>query len=152
MDFINRLIYNLTQVHPIHTMVVHFPIALTGAALLFILLALWLRRDSLEQVAFANISLAAVSTILAAITGIMDNADIYQGAAPNASLKIVLASILLVVTTATALIRWRNPDLFYSPSTQRVLYISAYVVSFVLASTLGFLGGVILYGFEAPFP
>jgi uncharacterized membrane protein len=46
---------------------VHFPIALTGAALFFILLALWKHNKILEQVAFANISLAAVSTIVAAV-------------------------------------------------------------------------------------
>ena len=39
MDLINKIIYNLTQVHPLHTFFVHFPIALISAALFFILLA-----------------------------------------------------------------------------------------------------------------
>jgi uncharacterized membrane protein len=147
MDFINRIIYNLTQVHPFHTMVVHFPIALTAAALFFILLALWRRSDLLEQVAFANISLAAVSTLVAGITGFVDNINNYGGAAPNATLKIILASTLLVVTTVTALVRWRNPGLFHTPPMQKAVYLSAYVVSFGLTGVLGFLGGVILYGF-----
>ncbi len=146
MDFINRIIYDLTQVHPLHTLIVHFPIALTGAALFFILLALWRRSDTLEQVAFANISLAAVSTVVAGITGILDNNRLYEGAAPNANVKIILASILFVVTTITALARWRNPALFHTMP-QKVFYVSAYVVSFMLVSVLGFLGGVILYGF-----
>lgn len=146
MDLIEKIIHALTEVHPLHTMVVHFPIALTGAALFFILLALWRRSDALEQVAFANISLAAVSTVVAAITGIMDNAAIYEGAAPNSGLKIILATILFVVTTTTALVRWKKPEIFHTPI-QKFIYIGAYVISFALTAVLGFLGGVILYGF-----
>ncbi len=147
MDFINRIIYDLTQVHPLHTMIVHFPIALSGAALFFILLALWRRSAALEQVAFANISLAAVSTVVAGFTGIMDNINLYEGDAPNSSVKIVLASILFVVTTVTALARWRDTELFNASSLKKIVYVCAYFVSFGLASVLGFLGGVILYGF-----
>jgi uncharacterized membrane protein len=145
MDFINRLIHALTEVHPLHTLIVHFPIALTAAAFFFVLLALWLRKDSLEQVAFANISLAAVSTVVAAITGMRDNLAFYDGSAPNASVKMLLATILFFVATATALARWRNPNLFHTSF--KWLYVTAYFVSFALAAVLGFLGGVILYGF-----
>lgn len=147
MDLINRIIYNLTQVHPFHTLVVHFPIALTGAALFFILLALWRRSDALEQVAFANIALAAVSTVAAGVSGFLDNLNNYSGDAPNATAKIILAIILLLVTAATALARWRNPELFHASLGPRLVYISGYLVSFGLVSVLGFLGGVILYGF-----
>ena len=45
MDLINRIIHALIEVHPIHPMVVHFPIALTGAGLFFILLALWKNKE-----------------------------------------------------------------------------------------------------------
>jgi uncharacterized membrane protein len=144
MDFFNRVITALTETHPIHPMIVHFPIALTGAALFFILLALWRNKDFFEQVAFANIALATVSTLVAGITGMYDNQINYLGDAPNAGLKIVLAITLLLVTTITAVARWKRPDLF---DTSRALYVAAYFVSFTLAFILGFLGGVILYGF-----
>jgi uncharacterized membrane protein len=143
--FINRIIYDITQVHPLHTMIVHFPIGLTGAALFFVLLAIWRRSDLLEQVAFANISLAAVSTVVAAITGMRDNINIYNGVAPNASVKIMLATTLFVITVVMAVVRWRKPDLFHS--SLRALYVAGYFISFALSATLGFLGGVILYGF-----
>lgn len=147
MDFINRIIHALTEVHPFHTLLVHFPIALTGSAFFFILLALWLRNNEIEKVAFANIALASFSTVAAGFSGYMDNLNNYSGDAPNAGLKIVLASILFVVSAATALARWRNPELFHAPLAQKALYISGYVVSFALVTVLGFLGGVILYGF-----
>lgn len=145
MDLIQRVIYNLTEVHPLHTMVVHFPIALTGAALFFILLALVRRSALLEQVAFANIALASISTLAAGFTGMMDNLSIYEGQAPNASWKVTLAMTLFIITALTAILRGRKPDLFNSRA--RGLYVAAYFISFLLASVLGFLGGVILYGF-----
>ncbi len=145
MELINRIIYNLLEVHPLHTLVVHFPIALTGAAALFILLALWRRSPMLEQAAFANMALASLSTIAAGLTGMRDNFDIYDGAAPNAGAKIILAATLFIITGLVTFARWRKPDLFHSAG--KVLYMAGYFISFALAATLGFLGGVILYGF-----
>jgi uncharacterized membrane protein len=146
MDLIQKIIHALTQVHPPHIMVVHFPIALTGAALFFLILAIWRKSEILEKIAFANISLAAVSTIVAALVGIRDNIHFYNGLAPNHLTKIILASTLFVVTTVTALARWKNPTLFHIRFA-RIFYDLAYFVSFAIAITLGFLGGVIVYGF-----
>lgn len=144
MDLINSIIHAITEVHPIHPMVVHFPIALTGAALFFILLALWKNKEFFEQAAFANIALATVSTVVAGITGMYDNQINYIGDAPNAGLKMILAIALFVITTVTTIARLKKNDLF---ETSKALYITAYFVSFVLALVLAFLGGVILYGF-----
>lgn len=145
MDLIQTIIHAVTKVHPPHLLVVHFPIALTGAALFFILLALWRKNDILEKIAFADISLAAVSTVVAAILGIRDNIVFFDGHATNYGAKIILATILFIVTTSTAIIRWKNPNLFNARNS-RVWYVLAYFVSFGLASVLGFLGGVIIYG------
>ncbi len=145
MDFINRLITAITQTHPTHPMVVHFPIALTGAAFLFILLAWWKNNSTLEQAAFANIVLAAISTIVAGITGVMDNVKNYEGEAPNAATKIILATLLFLLTTGISIVRYRNPEIFTKGN--RLLYTAGYGLSFFIAFVLAFLGGVILYGF-----
>ena len=145
METITRIIHALTQVHPLHPMLVHFPIALSGAGAFFILLALLTRKKEFELIAFANISLAAVGTLAAGLTGMRDNFINYDGDAPSASAKFVLAIILLVITTVTAVARWRNPNLFNQPKT-KLIYITAYFVSFAIAIVLAFLGAVILYG------
>ena len=145
MEFINRFINAVTELHPIHPMVVHFPIALSGAAFLFILIALWKKNDLFEKMAFGNIVLTVFGTIAAGATGMYDNQVNYLGDATNASLKILLAIILLIVSGATALVRWRKPEVLHSSG--RLLYIGGYLVSFSLALVLAFLGGVILYGF-----
>jgi len=144
MAFIQRVIHALTT-QPPHPLFVHFPIALTGAALLFILLALWKKREILEQIAFANISLAALSTIVTPIVGFRDNIMFYNGGAPNHNAKIILAGLLFLITSSTAIIRWRKPRLFQSHG--KAIYIASYFVSFALAAVLGFLGAVIVYGF-----
>ena len=145
MDFIDRLIHAITQVHPTHPMFVHFPIALTGAAFLFILLAFWRKSQSLEQAAFANMVLAAISTVVAGFTGAMDNMKNYDGAAPNAMIKITLALVLFILTTSLSVVRYRNPEIFQKGN--KFLYMASYGLSFGIALTLAFLGGVILYGF-----
>lgn len=145
MELLNRIIHALTELHPTHPMFVHFPIALTGAAFLFILLAHWRNNASLEQAAFANIALAALSTIVAGISGVMDNINNYVGEAPNAPAKIALAIVLFILTTGISIVRWRNPDAFQNSSP--LLYIGVYGISFGIALVLAFLGGIILYGF-----
>jgi len=145
MDFFNRLFIAITQVHPTHPMIVHFPIALTGAAFLFILIAYWKKNASLEQAAFANVVLAAISTIAAGITGYIDNIKNYVGDAPNAGAKIVLAIVLFHLTTGISIARFRNPGIFQKGN--GLLYAGSYGLSFAIAIVLAFLGGVILYGF-----
>ncbi len=145
MDFIQRVIHALTVLHPTHPMFVHFPIALTGAAFLFILLAYWRKSVSLEQTAFANIVLASISTVVAGATGYMDNIKNYSGAAPNAMVKITLATLLFILTAGISIVRYRNPEIFWKGN--RFLYIASYGVSFAITLVLAFLGGIILYGF-----
>lgn len=144
MELINRIIHAITELHPLHAMFVHFPIALTGAAFLFILIALWRKNRALEQAAGFNMVLAAISTFFAGATGVYDNNLNYDGLAPNAPLKLALGLILSVITVGLVILRWRKPDLF-----SRYLPIIAllYGLSFGIALVLGFLGGVILYGF-----
>ena len=111
MALIQKIIHAALVVQPPHPIFVHFPIALISAALFFLLIAIWRQNDIFEKVAFADISLAAVSIIVAAIFGIRDNAVIFKGLAPNHIAKISIACILFVLTGAIAILRWR-----YSPT------------------------------------
>jgi uncharacterized membrane protein len=141
MGFINTLLH-----HPLHPMFVHFPIGLTGGAFFFILCALiWPRIKILEQIAFANIALAVPATVVAGILGIYDNIHNYSGRAANHQYKIILAILLFLVVTATSLLRWRKPGLFENKAT-KWWYSGAYLVSFAIATVLGFLGGIIVFG------
>ena len=144
LAFIQRVFHDLVTINP-HTLFVHFPIALCGSALFFILLALWRKSDTLELIAFANIALASISTLVTGIMGIRDNLVNYGGQAANHWAKIALASTLLVLTTIITVARWRNKNLFHSSA--RWFYVLGYFVCFGITAVLGFLGSVILYGF-----
>jgi len=146
MDFINQLLTTLFETHPWHVPTVHFPIALTGVALLFLGVALWRRNEMLERAAFYNMTLAAISTVVAGLTGYRDYVVRFEGDAPYATIKIFLAITLVVLTAGIVVSRWRQPELLWKPTTM-ILYLLAFAASFVVASVLGFLGGVILYGF-----
>lgn len=145
-DFISRLVVALTETHPIHSLVVHFPIALTSVGLLFILLALWQRNEFMERAAFYCITLASISTIAASLTGYRDYVVRFEGDAPYANLKIFLGISLFILTAVVAISRWRQPEILWKPTTI-VLYLLGFAGSFALAAVLGFLGGAILYGF-----
>ena len=146
MDWISRLLTALFELHPLHSMTVHFPIALTATALFFVLLALWRRSSILEQIAFANLVLVIPGALAAGLTGMRDNLIRFDGAAPNAGVKIFLALSLIVLAGVTIYSRWRQRDILWQPN-RVLLYLAGYAGSFALAASLGFLGGVILYGF-----
>ncbi len=146
MEFITRFVNAIVDIHPLHSMTVHFPIALTGTAFLFLVLALWRRNEALEQAAFYLIALSGISTIIAGLTGYRDNIVRFEGEAPLVNAKVFLALTLFVLTLGITVSRWRDREILWRPSTM-VMYLLAFTGSFLLAATLGFLGGVILYGF-----
>ena len=82
---------------------------------------------------------------MAGATGIRDDLVRFDGTAPFAPVKIFLGITLFLLTTTLALTRWRKREVLWNPMTT-VLYLAGFAGSFLLAITLGFIGGVILYG------
>ena len=143
---IERVVNALLYLHPLHALIVHFPIALASVGLLAVVLALWRRSEVFEQFAFFNVVLTAASTAAAGLTGFRDHLVRFDGETPYVNVKIFLGVSLLVLSLVMAVARWRNPDLLWNAST-RILYTAGFFASFALAAVLGFVGGAILYGF-----
>ena len=59
------------------------------------------------MIAFADPCLAAVSILVAGAFGIRDNAVLFNWMAPNHIAKIVNASLMFIITSATVLLRWK---------------------------------------------
>ena len=146
MEFIARVIQAVTVEHPLHTMAVHFPIALTTVALLFVVLALLFSNQSLERAAFYNLAVVVPGTLLAGWSGMQINLAQHAGIATNSNVKFFLAFTLLILALVMFIARAMSHRLLWRPHTM-VLYLFGYFLCFALAGTLGFLGGVIVYGF-----
>ncbi len=131
--------------HPMHPRLVHFPVALSYLGVLVVILAWWRRDTFFDRVAFYTMGLLALSTVVAGLTGIIDNQTLYAGNAPNTSLKLTLALGLLLIATGTALWRWFQPKLLNSPALA-VLYVLAFALCAGLTTLLGALGGIIVWG------
>jgi uncharacterized membrane protein len=131
--------------HPYHPRVIHFPIALSYLGVIVVLLAWW-RRDSFwDRVAYYTIILVAVTSVLAGLTGMLENQSLYAGNAPNSTMKIALAVLLLLISAGAAIWRWRQPDILNN-SPGKYLYVLAFFICAGLTTLLGSLGGIIVWG------
>lgn len=140
-----RLLETIFVTHPLHGMLVHFPVALSVAALLFVVLALKERSEAFERAAYYCLVLTAISSVLASFSGYRDVLVRFDGEAPLVPEKAFLGVSLILLTGTLAFVRARRDDLLWNPRTV-VLYVSGVVGAVALTSTLGLLGGVILYG------
>ena len=126
--------------HPLHPLFVHLPIGLTVGALLFLIAAAVTRRSPLCQTARHCLILAALTTPLAAVGGVMDWRHFYAGAWMwPFVVKMVLALLLVGALVAAAVRSCRHKDM---PG--KLLPI--YLVCVVLIAGLGFIGGELVYG------
>ena len=57
--------------HAQHVVLVHFPIALFMTAVAFDLFAYWMKRPSLEDAAYRNLLVAAISTVPVLVSGVL---------------------------------------------------------------------------------
>jgi uncharacterized membrane protein len=131
--------------HPNHPRMIHFPIVLSYLGVLVVFLA-WLRRDAFfERAAFYTMFLLALSTPPVGLVGILENQTRYAGNAPNAMLKIILASLLLLVSAVATFWCWRRPDIL-NRSPGKYVFALAFVICAGLTTLLGALGGIIVWG------
>ena len=146
MQFLERVVNAMVNLHPWHSLMVHFPTAFATVGVLCILFALWRRNELFDKFAFFCMAVTAAGTALSGLAGLRDNAVHFDGGAPYLNLKIYLGVSLLLLSAASTVARSRRPDLLRNPSA-RILYVAAYVGAFLLATVLGFVGGSIVYGF-----
>ena len=146
MEFLERVVNAVVNLHPWHSLMVHFPTAFATVGVLCILFALWRKSELFEKIAFFCMAVTAIGTALSGLAGLRDNLVHFDGGAPYLNVKIYLAVSLLLLSTVAVIGRWRMPKLLWNPST-RILYLSAFAGTFLLATVLGFVGGSIVYGF-----
>ena len=134
--------------HAQHPVIVHFPIALFIASVVFDILAIWRRQPILATVSYFNLIGAAITIPLAIASGL----GAWQWQLEGATLKGNLQLHLICALTSAALIvglclkRLRVQAKSRSPSAS---YFVVVALAFVMITITGHLGGIVS-GVETP--
>ena len=132
--------------HAQHPVLVHFPIALFIISLFFDALALWKRDHTLAATGYLNLTVAAVTSLLALITGLLAWNFAYGGislAALQGNNTLLQHLILSIVTTILIWVLWamRFSKRREGFQTVRTPYMVLAVIAFIIISITGHLGG-----------
>lgn len=82
------VLFEGVTMHPIHPMIVHFPIALLSAAVLFDLLALRWRSEEFRIVGFYTLLLGLAGALVSVISGHMAEEAVEHSGVPEQVLEI----------------------------------------------------------------
>jgi uncharacterized membrane protein len=134
--------------HAQHPVIIHFPIALFIASVVFEIMAAWRKQPVLATVAYYNLLGAALTVPLAIATGL----GAWRWQLEGARLKGNLELHLICAITSAALIlvlcwmRWRLRAKGDSP---RTFYFAVMALGLMMITLTGHLGGIVS-GVERP--
>lgn len=135
--------------HPIHPMVVHFPIALLITSVVFDFLATRWRHKSFQDTGFYTLIAGLLGAAVAVLTGAMAEEVVEDKGIPESILEIHealgYASLLffLGLLALRLLMRWKL--IKEIPA----LYLAMGVAGIVILSAAGYFGGSLVFDFGA---
>lgn len=135
--------------HPIHPMIVHFPIALLITSVVFDLLATRWRPGSFREVSFYTLIAGLLGAVAAVITGSLAEEQVEESGVPGWILELHetlgYATLWLFIGLLALRLLMRWGLLREIP----VLRIAMGVVSIGVLAVTGYSGGILVYGFGA---
>ena len=134
--------------HAQHPVIIHFPIALFIASVVFELLALWRKQPVLAAVAYYNLLGAAISLPLAIATGIAAWRWQLEGAALKGNLRLHLLCALTSALLIFLLCGMRS-RLHTKRISPPIAYFTVTILALMAITLTGHLGGI-LSGVETP--
>ena len=131
-------------VHPLHTVFVHFPIALLGTSLAFDLLGLVRDEASWWAIGYWNIALGLVVSVITVATGLIDSTRVPQASPAAAIVTRHLLAMLSALSCYGAALAIRPVG---QPPTATALLATLGLEGVGLGLLLlgGFLGGDLVY-------
>jgi len=138
----------LLAVHAQHPVIVHFPIALFMASVVFDIFAIWRKQPALATVGYFNLVGAAITVPLAVATGL----GAWRWQLEGATLKGNLQLHLIFALTSAAIIAglcWMRSRLRARNESPRVSYFLIVALGLLMVTLTGHLGGI-LSGVETP--
>jgi uncharacterized membrane protein len=134
--------------HAQHPVIIHFPIALFIASVLFELLAIWRKNPVFASVAYYNLVGAAITLPFAIATGL----GAWRWQLEGATLKGNLRLHLICALTSASLIfflSWMRTRLRAKQISPHIAYFAVTFLALMAITLTGHLGGI-LSGVETP--
>ena len=139
MDIIYRLFSDIGFNHPLHPPLTHMPAGLIVGAFLFLIAALFWKKQDFRTTAFDCLVLAMIFLFPTAFLGITDWLHFYSGIwSFPIKIKIVLTMLLLILLILAVIIQIKKIG--------GIMKFSIYFLSFFVVIGLGYFGGQIVYG------
>jgi uncharacterized membrane protein len=134
--------------HTQHPIIIHFPIALFIASVVFDLLAVWRKQPMFAAVAYYNLLGAALTIPIAIATGLGAWQWQLEGAAIKGNLRL---HIICAATSALLifLLSWMRSRVRSKGSSLSIGYWALTLIALVVITLTGHLGGI-LSGVESP--
>ena len=134
--------------HAQHPVIIHFPIALFIASVVFELLAVWRKQPLFASVAYYNLLGAALTLPLAIATGLGAWQWQLEGAAMKGNLRLhmICALTFSLANLLSLWMRWRFRVKGISPG---LAYFAVTFLALMVITLTGHLGGI-LSGVETP--
>ena len=128
--------------HAQHPVLIHFPIGLFIASVVFDLLAVWRKQPTLAAVAYYNLLGAAITVPLAIATGL----GAWQWQLEGATVKGNLRLHMICALTSALLIfflSWMRSRLHTKGISPRIGYWTVTVIALLVITLTGHLGGIL---------
>ena len=135
--------------HAQHVVLVHFPIALFISSVLFDLLAIWKGSRSLTKAAYYNLIGAAITALVAVITGVLAWQLQLDGERLRGNLRLHLGLGTSAAILIWTLAWWRARQNRADNSSLTAGYWALVFIAVLVVALTGHLGGI-LSGVEVP--
>ncbi|NOZ48098.1 MAG: DUF2231 domain-containing protein [Chlorobi bacterium] len=132
---------------PLHPKLVHFPVALIIAALLFIVLAIFLKkkRELFIQLTFWNLALGALSAIVAVITGLIAENNLVHNNAIHTIMETHQLLGIIVLSITTLLLIWLGFRIKKMKINEVYLFAAGLLIVASIVGYTAHLGGKMVY-------
>ena len=144
MESIYEILAKIGYTHPLHPTLTHLVMGLVMGAFIFVLIAMFFRRESLARTAWHCILLALIALLPTAVLGYSDWQHRLAGDLIfPITMKLILAGLLLVLLVIAVVMGFRTEN--YSKNV-----VAVYAVCLVIVIGIGYFGGELVYGKRAP--
>ncbi len=135
--------------HPVHPMLVHFPIALLSASVFCDLLALRWRQQDCRLVGLYTLFFGLVGALLSVASGALAEEAVEHSGVPESILEIHEKLGFATFWTFAALLGWRSAEWLGWIRERRLLSLGLGLVGVVILVVASYYGGSLVYDYGA---